>query len=154
MGNYRMRREYFTLTTRTPAGPEDDLARPTITIAFDGPSADLEAALRDDAGDPLPADAIDVTCRLQGDGEDTDCVIGLTHRFTGEFLLEVNAEAAAVLDLVEEARTIADGDATYRIRIESEAADPVVYDMEALLVYDSEGNLLRGQSLIPSGVEL
>jgi hypothetical protein len=149
-----MRREYFTLSTRTPAGQSDDLARPTISIAFDGPEADLQAALQDDAGEPLPGEAIDVTCRLQGEGEDASCVLGLTHRLTGEFLLEVNADAVAVLDLVEDARTKANGDATYRIRIESEAADPFVYDKEALLVYDNDGDLLRGQSLIPSGVEL
>ena len=39
-----------------------------------------------------------------------------------------------------------------------EDADPGAGDVglekETLLVYDSDGNLLRGQSLIPSGVEL
>jgi len=32
--------------------------------------------------------------------------------------------------------------------------DPIVYNLEALLVYDENGDLLRERSLIPSGVEL
>lgn len=146
-----MRREYFTLTTRLPS---DDAApsSPTLAIAFDGPLGELQDALADDASEPLPADAIDVTCRLQDD-EDATCVIGLTHRLTGEFLLEVNADADDVLDLVETARDGEDEEPTYRVVVEAND-ETTVYDMETLLVYDSDGNLLRGQSLIPSGVEL
>ena len=101
---------------------------------------------------PLPADAIDVTCRLRADDHGT-CVLGLTHRLTGEFLLEVNADADPILRLVDAARASDDEDATYRVRIEADDAR-AIYDKETLLVYDSDGNLLRGQSLIPSGVEL
>lgn len=146
-----MRREYFTLATRLPA---DDAApsRPTIGLEFDGPLAELQDALADDAGEPLPADAVDVTCRLQGD-EDATCVVGLTHRLTGEFLLEVNADADAILDLVDAARDGEDEEPTYRVVIDADD-ETTVYDKETLLVYDSAGNLLRGQSLIPSGVEL
>lgn len=145
-----MRREYFTLTTRLPS---DDAApsSPTLAIAFDGALAELQEALTDDAGEPLPADAIDVTCRLQDD-EDATCVVGLTHRLTGEFLLEVNAAAADVLDVVEAARR-GEEDGSYRVRVTT-ADGEYVYDMETLLVYDADGSLLRRQSLIPSGVEL
>lgn len=143
-----MRREYFT--TRTMI---DGVDKPEIIIEFDGPEADLRAALRDDADEQLPADALDVTCRLLEDGEDSSCVVGLTHRLTGEFLLEVNADAAALLEVVDTARANEDEDASYRVRIESED-DAVVFDKETLLVYDADGNLLRGRSLIPSGVEL
>jgi hypothetical protein len=143
-----MRREYFTLHTQ----PGDD-AKPTISIEYDGPEADLQSVLRDDAGEVLPAEALDVTCRLLDDGTEGACVVGLTHRLTGEFLLEVNADARAVLDLVDAARANGDEDASYRVRVESEETS-VSYDKETLLVYDGEGNLLRGRSLIPSGVEL
>jgi len=143
-----MRREYFTLQTQ--AGED---ARPTITIEYDGPEADLRSALRDDAGDPLPAEALDVTCRLLDDGMEGSCVLGLTHRLTGEFLLEVNGPAPAVLDLVDAARSNDDEDATYRVQVKSDETD-ISYDKGTLLVYDGEGNLLRGRSLIPSGVEL
>lgn len=145
-----MRREYFTTTTRLP-GEDGEPPRPTIELAYDGPIEELRAAIEDDAGEVLPDDAIDVTCRLQaGDGR---CVLGLTHRLTGGFLLEVNADADSIRQLVDAARASDDEDATYRVRIEGED-ETTVYDKETLLVYDSEGNLLRGQSLIPSGVEL
>jgi hypothetical protein len=145
-----MRREYFTLAIRLPS---DDAApsRPTIALAFEGPLDELQDALADDAGEPLPADAVDVTCRLQGD-DDATCVVGLTHRLTGEFLLEVNADADDIFDLVEAARD-GDEEPTYRVAVETDE-ETTVYDKETLLVYDSDGNLLRGQSLIPSGVEL
>lgn len=143
-----MRREYFTLQTQ--AGED---AGPTITIEYDGPEADLETALRDDAGELLPAEALDVTCRLLDEGTEGGCVLGLTHRLTGEFLLEVNASAPDVLHLVDAARSNGDEDATYRVRVKSDETE-ISYDKETLLVYDGEGNLLRGRSLIPSGVEL
>jgi hypothetical protein len=143
-----MRREYFTFQTQAA-----DDAGPTITIEYDGPESALQAALRDDAGEALPAEALDVTCRLREEGAEGGCVLGLTHRLTGEFLLEVNATAPAVLDLVDTARANGDEDATYRIRVTSGETE-ITYDKETLLVYDSEGKLLRGRSLIPSGVEL
>ena len=148
-----MRREYFTLTTRLPSAESSAPTCPTIVVEFDGPIADLRAALDDDAGEPLPAEAVDVTCRLQGESATASGVLGLTHRLTGEFLLEVDADADAILDLVDAARASDDEDASYRVRIESDDG-PTVFDKETLLVYDSDGNLLRGQSLIPSGVEL
>lgn len=149
-----MRRDYFTLATRTPAGSRDDVVRPTIDIGYDGPADELRGHLTDDADERLPADAIDVTCRLHDEDAPDDCVLGLTHRLTGEFLLEVNGDASAVLDLVDAARSTADDEATYRVRIETDDDDDFVYDKQTLLVYDEEGSLLRQHSLIPSGVEL
>jgi len=146
-----MRRDYFSLTARVP-GNSDDVVTPELDVAYDGPAEDLQDALTDDAGDPLPAEAIDVTCRLQDEGDEAACVVGLTHRLTGEFLLEVNADAAAVLDLVEAARG-GDEDGSYRVHVATDG-DEYVFDMETLLVYDAGGSLLRRQSLIPSGVEL
>ena len=86
--------------------------------------------------------------------DDTTGVFSLTHRITGEYLLEVNADATDVLDLVDAARDRGEDDASYRIQVERADENPVVYEMDALLVYDKEGDLLRQHSLIPSGVEL
>ncbi len=149
-----MRRDYFTLTTRTPADPGTAPDRPTIAIEYAGPVADLQDALSDDAGEALPASAIDVTCRLQAEGADATCVLALTHRLTGEFLLEANGDARDVRELVDAARDDADGDACYRVHVDSADGEDYVYDVDTLLVYDEDGNLLRGHSLIPSGVEL
>lgn len=147
-----MRRDYFTLTTRMPTGA-DDVDRPTLAIDFDGPAEELAESLTDDAGERLPADVVDVTCRRQSSAAD-ECVVGLTHRLTGEFLLEVDGDATAVLDLVDAARSAADDDASYRVRVAVPDGDPYVLDKETLLVYDEDGNLERQHSLIPSGVEL
>jgi len=146
-----MRREYFTLSPRVP-GESDDVATPRLDVAYDGPADELRDALTDDAGEPLPAEAIDVTCRLQDDGGEATCAVGLTHRLTGEFLLEFNAAAGDVLDVVEAARR-GEEDGSYRVSITAADAE-YDYDMETLLVYDADGSLLRRQSLIPSGVEL
>jgi len=82
-------------------------------------------------------------------------VVAVTNRFTGEFVLELNETAADVLPFVRAARETADGDdASYRIEIDIEGDHLVTYDKETFLVYDHEGNLLRSESLIPSGVEL
>lgn len=149
-----MRRDYFTVTTRTGAGTDEDVERPTIDIAYAGPAEELREAVTDDAGEPLPAAVVDVTCRLQGDGSDATCVLALTHRLTGEFLLEANSEASDVLDLVQAARDADDEDGCYQVRLGPEDGEDRVYDVDTLLVYDEDGGLLRGHSLIPSGVEL
>jgi hypothetical protein len=141
-----MRRDHFTVSTHPDRSP------PTVVVRFDGPTGTLTDRLADDG---VPAsDDVDASFRLQGpvDGEDTEGAFSLTRRLTGEYLLEANAEAAAVLDVVGAARN--SDDTSYRIRIVRPDADPVVYEKETLLVYNDQGSLLRQHSLIPSGVEL
>jgi hypothetical protein len=147
-----MRRDNFTVTVELPDAEPDP---PTLVVAYTGPTATLTAQLTGEDGDPYPATEIDAAFRLQDSLEAADPtgVFSLTHRVTGEYLLEVNVPAETVLDLVGTARD-ADGDAgSYRVRIERED-DPLEHEMDALFVYDSQGDLLRQHSLIPSGVEL
>lgn len=148
-----MRREYFALDVRLPAGPADALPKPVVIVEYDGPPEELRDRFTDDAGAFLSADDVDVTCRLQSSGGDDGCVVALAHRVTGEFLLEVNGDADDVGDLVESARS-ADDEACYRVRIDPVDGEEIVYDKQTFLVYDDEGSLLRQHSLIPSGVEL
>lgn len=146
-----MRRDYFTLAVRNV--PPEESGVPTLVVAYDGPSDELTAHLLDDDGDAIPAEELDVACRLREEDDEHTCVCSLTHRVTGEYLVEINGDAEAVLSLVEAARDI-DEEPAYRVRIERSDAAPVVYDKRTLLVYDEDGDLLRGDSLIPSGVEL
>lgn len=148
-----MRRDYFTLAVRNvPA--TDDGEIPTLVVTYDGPTDQLADRLTDAEGAPIDADEVDVTCRLQVDHESgSSCAVSLTHRVTGEYLVEVNGDAADLHALVEAARDV-DEEPSYRLRIERPAEDPIVYDMRTLLVYDESGDLKRGDSLIPSGVEL
>jgi len=149
-----MRRDHFTVTARRASSSE--ATDPTLTIEYNGPEETLTAQLTGSDGEPFVAADVDAAFRLQDDRDDPGGtgVFSLTHRITGEYFLEVNADAEAVLSLVQAARDGSDDDPSYRIRIDRAGADPVVYGMDALLVYDNDGNLLRQHSLIPSGVEL
>jgi len=141
-----MRRDHFTVV----AEPERD--QPAVVISFEGPSGTLTDRL---AADGVPeADDIDVVLRLQGPvgGSDTEGVLSLTRRLTGEYLLEANVDAGGIVDVADAARDAES--ASYAIHIERPEDRPVEYEMDTLLVYDAEGSLLRGHSLIPSGVEL
>jgi hypothetical protein len=147
-----MRRDHFTVASESldPA----DAGTPTLNIEYNGPKETLTSQLSEDGG-LIPASDIDVAFRFQDDHESDSAsgVCSLTHRVTGEYLLECNADGGTILDLVAAAREQND-EARYQIRLNRRNGSPIVYDLDALLVYDAEGNLLRQHSLIPSGVEL
>jgi hypothetical protein len=147
-----MRRDHFTVTAENTA-PESD-AIPTLTISYSGPAGTLTAHLQSATGELPDGDDVDAAFRLQepADAEDATGVFGLSRRLTGDFVLEANGDAEAVLALVDAARR--DDGTDYRIHIERTGATDVVVEKETLLVYDDEGSLLRPRSLIPSGVEL
>lgn len=153
-----MRRDQFTMTVQSPDGRP-----PTLDIVYDGPVEELHEQLRADS-DPLTADELDAAFRrLAGSREgddtgrtdsttDTEGVFSLTHRVTGAYLLEVNVDDDDIQKAVSAARDT--DDARYRIRLHTGENNSSVYEMSALFVYNSGGELLRQRSLIPSGVEL
>jgi hypothetical protein len=161
-----MRRDYVTLDVRDI--DEDGTERPAVVLTFEGPTELLDDRLTDADG-RLDRERVDVAFRLQTPVDDDEAtgVFSLANRVTGEFVLEVNADAGPVLDLVSAVRKGADpddADGRYRIVVREGTADgeddpeggaaEVVYEKRTLLVYDEEGSLLRQHSLIPSGVEL
>jgi hypothetical protein len=148
-----MRRDYFTLdATRV-----DSEGVPTVHIEFEGPDGQLRDRLTHD-GEFLDAGELDVAYRLQTPvDDDATGVVAVTNRLTGEYILELNADADDVLRFIAAARERqADGDdeARYRVEVSVDGEDMVDYEKQVFLVYDVEGGLLRGRSLIPSGVEL
>lgn len=147
-----MRRDHFTVAAESldPA----DADRPTLDIEYDGPEETLTAQLTE-GGDQITASDVDAAFRFQDDDGATDAmgVCSLTHRVTGEYMLEFNATGEDVFDLVAAAKEETD-EGSYRIRINRMDGEPIVYGLDSLLVYDADGNLLRQHSLIPSGVEL
>jgi len=149
-----MRRDHFTLAARD-LDDGGDAVQPTLSIEYNGPEETLTSQLTED-GDVLSGADIDAAFRLKNpiDDEGATGVFSLTHRVTGEYLLEANGDASELLDLVGAARNGAEEDADYRVHIEREDADPISYELDRLLVYDADGGLLRQHSLIPSGVEL
>lgn len=148
-----MRRDHFTVETES-LDPADEES-PTLDIQYNGPKESLTEQLTDETGAQIPPEDIDVAFRFQDDreSEDPKGVCSLTHRVTGEYLLEFGAKGTDILELVDGAREEND-EARYRIWINRAEDSSIVYDLDALLVYDAEGNLLRQHSLIPSGVEL
>lgn len=157
-----MRRDYFDLDVSnvdwvdTDADPE----QPLVEIEFTGPSESLRTRLSDVDGTLLDANEVDVAFRLQspleGDPE-APGVVAVTNRLTGEYILELNETADDVLRFIRAARTYGEaenGDGRYRVVIRLADDDLVEYEKRTFLVYDSEGNLLHEESLIPSGVEL
>lgn len=151
-----MRRDYFTLTVDGVEG--DGPTRPVVTITYEGPTEQLESRLR--KGSTLLEDEeVDVAYRLQDSLNATDPagVIAVADRVTGEYVFELNADADEVFEFIDAAREFgdnSDSDDYYRIVLETDEEHLATYDKSTLLVYDAEGNLLRSESLIPSGVEL
>ncbi len=157
-----MRRDYFTLEIGNVdwLEGEGEPEQPRVTIDFEGPAATLRSRLTDYGDQPLSADETDAGFRYQTptDADDAAGVFSVTNRVTGDFVLELNEDADAVTEFVRAARRYGErtsgDDARYQIRIAIEGEELVTYDKRTFLVYNSEGNLLRNHSLIPSGVEL
>lgn len=155
-----MRRDYFELTVEGVGDGAGEPTTPRVRIDFHGPEGLLRDRLSNADGDLLSADEIDVAFRLREPLEvgTAEGVVGVTNRFTGDFVLELNETADDVLPFIRAARESVDAgdgdDARYRVDIDLDGDRLVSYDKETFLVYDHEGNLLRSESLIPSGVEL
>ena len=156
-----MRRDYFTLDVRNLGGEEgsEEPGIPTVTIDFDGPDDQLTDRLTDDSGTLFEAGELDVSYRLHGpvDEADTEGVVAVPNRVTGDFVLELNADAEDVTRFVDAARAYGrdtDDGNRYRVELTIDGDPFATYEKSTLLVYDADGGLLRGHSLIPSGVEL
>jgi len=156
-----MRRDYFELDVSNVdwVDADGDPQKPTVRIDFHGPEELLRERLAGPDGEFLDAEETDVALRLTESGEDEDAsgVVGVTERLTGDFVLELNEDADDVFKFIRAAREYGQaesGDGRYRVEIRIDGETVVTYEKTTFLVYDTEGNLLRGQSLIPSGVEL
>mgnify|MGYP000041246912 FL=1 len=141
-----MRRDYFTVDIQASATDNDD---PTIAIVYDGPTGELRERLSKVDDGTLDGEEIDVTFRRQ---PESDGVLSLTNRLTGEYIFEATAPTAEIDALVSTAD--AQEDPQFTVRLTDDEGESRTYEMRTLLVYDHDGSLLRGQSLIPGGVEL
>jgi hypothetical protein len=130
-----------------------DDGRPTVRSDFDGPS--------DDYGKRLTSGTeVDLAFRYQTavDDEDATGVFSITDRVTGEFILEINADADTIRRLVDAVRrydeTTNGNEGSFSVQVVDDEGVRFEADKRTLLVYDDEGSLRRKRSLIPSGVEL
>jgi hypothetical protein len=153
-----MRRDYYTLSARNVdwVAEDGDPEQPAVTIDFAGPFDALQERLSHPDGDLLAAEETDVSFRLQATDSDIG-VVSVTNRATGEFILELNEDADDVLRFISAARRYGEEtgrDATYVVELRRDGDPIVTYEKDTFLVYDSDGDLLRAESLIPSGIEL
>lgn len=157
-----MRRDYFTLDVHDVDWVDEGGApqQPLVRIDFHGPHESLTERLSAADGELLSASETDVAFRLidELDEDDPNGVVSVTNRATGDFILELNESVENVFRFIRAAREYgrnADADdGRYRVEISLDGDDLVVYEKQTFLVYDAGGNLLRSESLIPSGVEL
>jgi hypothetical protein len=161
-----MRREDITLVVSDTGwlDTDDNPRTPTLSLRLDDATGALDRRLESEDGTRLEASDIDVTVRLHDDpgAADATGVVAVTNRITGEYVLECNAGADAILEFTRAARRYgetSDDDALYRVELSASDDDgaetPVeTYEKRTLLVYGETGELLREHSLIPSGVEI
>lgn len=157
-----MRRDYFSLEIGNVdwLDGHGDPEKPRVTIDFKGPAKSLRSRLTGIDDEHLEAKETDAAFRLQPSAgeDDGEGVFGLTNRLTGEFILELNEDVETVMQFIRAARrygeSVPDDDSWYQIRIRIGDDSVITYDKRTFLVYDDDGNLLRKDSLIPSGVEL
>lgn len=156
-----MRRDYFTLDARNVDWVEEDgeAQLPTVRMDFQGPETDLRRGFEKPDGSRLAADETDISFRLHGDPDDADTVgvVAVTNRVTGDFIFELNVAAEDVFQFITAARRYAEEtgeDSKYRVELYLDSEEFVTYEKDTFLVYTSDGDLLRSQSLIPGGVEL
>ena len=157
-----MRRDYFELQVENVDWVDNggDPRKPTVRINFRGPEEEFRTQLTGTDEKLLKAGETDVAFRLQDpiDEDDAAGVVGVTNRITGDFILELNEDAVDVLKFIRAAREYGkvsgDHDGRYCVEINVDGEEIVTYEKSTFLVYDMEGNLIRRESLIPSGVEL
>ncbi|WP_232701567.1 DUF5793 family protein [Halobacterium wangiae] len=157
-----MRRDYFELDVTGVDWVDEggEPSKPNVVIEFTGDVDDLRDHLTDNDGELLDAGETDATFRLTDDVEERGAsgVVAVTNRITGDFVLELNEDAEDVFTFIRAARRYGeatdDDEGRYRVEIRVDGEELVVYDKSTFLVYSRDGDLLRGDSLIPSGIEL
>lgn len=156
-----MRRDQFTveITNHTWVETGDPPRRPTLSISFSGDPTTLDRRLRTADAEAFGAAETDVSFRFKDRPDDPEAagVVALTDRVTGDYVLELNVVAEDVLPFITAARRYGEktGDsARYRLRLLAVDEEVAAYEKGTLLVYSSDGELLRQHSLIPSGVEI
>lgn len=159
-----MRRDYFELDVSNvdwvAAGGKPE--QPLVEIEFTGPGDSLRERLSGADGELLDAGEVDVAFRLQNTVDEDGAVPGVvavTNRITGDFVLELNETADDVFRFIRAARAYGEAvesDGCYRVVITIDGEDETLvdYEKQTFLVYDADGSVLEGESLIPSGVEL
>lgn len=156
-----MRHEDFRLeiTNISWLNTQEGPVQPTLTIQYTGKRSTLRDHLYNPTGSPPAADEIDVTFRYQSPVSDSDTpgVLAVTSNVTGDYILELNTNAALVHDFVRAAQRFVDEtnhDSAYVLRLSTDTGILAVYEKTIFLIYAPDGTFLRHQSLVPNNIEM
>lgn len=132
---------------------------PSLSITVSDCVDTLRERLTGATDDVLTEEAIDVAFRRRsvGKASESEGVLSLTNRTTGEYILELDTPETLIRDVVRGARRYAAGTDTngqYTLRLQSDRERFSVWKKRTLLVYSQDGTLLRHRSLIPKGIEI
>lgn len=133
--------------------------KPVLVIHFKGSDSELQDRLESpEAGRPYPNE-IDITFRLRSHRDESDAsgVLTISNRLTGEHMLEFETDAKPVFDFVHAVHRYADEtgkEVQYYIDLKSDEGTGWDWEKQVLAVRASDGDLLRGRSLLPTWVEL
>jgi hypothetical protein len=156
-----MQRDQLDVASRNVDWIETDgtPTQPALCITYHGWGTELRGDFAPSGDGLYPEEEIDVAFRLQSsaDADHETGVLSLAHRITGELLLEVTTDVDLLsnfVDAVNRYATTVGTDHSYSIQLRTGSELIVTYEMRTLLVYNSDGTLLRHRSLIPSGIEI
>lgn len=131
--------------------------RPTLSVHCHGETDAIRTRLTG-GGEGLTGNDLDVAFRFQTrEGDTATGVLSLADRTTGTFIVEVPTDAEPIVELVRAARQYGDAattDTTYTIRLLLDNNPVLAAEKRTLLVYSTDGTLLRHHSLIPADVEV
>jgi hypothetical protein len=134
-----MRRDYFDVTLRSGTAPE-------LVVTYDGPDGELSNHIQT----VRTADDIDVAFRHRTADSG---VLSLTDRITGEFVLEATVSIETIDTVVSSAKQASDS-SEYALRLIADGTEQITSHNQTLLVYSSDGDLLRDRSLVSESIEL
>jgi hypothetical protein len=132
--------------------------QPALCIEFDGTVDTLKDWFQGHDNRSYTPDDIDLFYRLQQSDHAaaTGGVLGVTDTVTGTYVLEVNIAPDVIekfVSAVREYAASADEETRYTVELWAGGQQVGAFDKETLLIYGTDGALLRHRSLIPDSIE-
>lgn len=132
---------------------------PRLRLHLSMPEEVLADRFRNPAGSAYRPEDLDVYFRECSSTRATVStgVLTVSDRLTGDLLIEGTISSTVIERLVYAVHQRADRASdppTYVVELVVHGDDVAAFEKQALLVYDSDGNLLRERSVIPTHIEL
>lgn len=137
---------------------EQQVQEPCLHIQFNEPEPELIARFcNPEQTIYIPSD-IDVFYRQQSTDPPVESgVLGVAERQTGDYILETTTSPSIIEKLVYAVRRYSEkteSEKRYQCRVWAETHHVVTFESDTLLIYGTDGSVLRHQSLIPRNIEI